>query len=183
MAKRLMSVIAAAAMVAGVASSAAAAEGDSADSLGSGSVTINGKTYGPEDGVVVLEYSSSASAGLRLDVPETNVPTGPLFRVFWGSSWASSQESNVLYYYAKAQAKGNIYQNQRVFQVRSWESLCNNNGGRYNSSVATSTAWSNGSSWFAGPQVQIKAQDNPSAPSWCKTQWKRSVTLINRNIV
>ncbi len=85
----------------------------------------------------------------------------------WRASYASSQESNYVWYYPKARVMGNLDSGKRVISVTVGYSLCNSDGSRYSSPTKTSNATSSGSSWVAGSEEFLRVSDNVTAPSDC----------------
>ena len=77
-------------------------------------------------------------------------------RATWGSSYATSTETLLLYYEGKARAAGNVYLNQRIVQVCIWYTR--------NSVAVSSTVCSNARStstaWTSGPEVTTSAWDS-----------------------
>lgn len=193
---RSLAIAALAACLVAIPGAAIAAGGDPGEGDADGTVTIDGRTFGPEDGLVIDPGSATVS-GPRATSPRIatdtarssgavtpQIGTGDLTKYSWGTSYASSQESNFLWYYAKARAMANLYSSKRVVAVTVGYSLCRNDGSRYNSPRVTSNASSNGSRWYADSTERVlKVSDNATAPSTCKTLFnKHDASLISPNI-
>lgn len=167
---------------------------DNGDSTSETTATVNGRTFGPADGLSVDpgKLTVLRGGGGRTVILESRtaagvtpmVATGDLYKWSWGTSYVSTQESNYVWYYAKARAMANIYNSKRVVKVTGGYSLCNSNGTRYNSPLLVSNATSTGSSWLADSQERmLRVSDNITAPSTCKTTFPtHTATLISPNV-
>lgn len=174
----------------------AMAAGDGTPGGDDGTVTVNGRTYGPADGLAfdrgTLRVSRGTGGGATVAAGEPSSVSGvvtpqfngTLYKWSWGTSYVSSQESNFVWYYAKARAMANVSNSKRVIQVTGGYSLCNSDGTRYNSPLLVSSARLAGSAWLADTQERmLKVSDNITAPSTCKTQFPTHyATLINSNV-
>lgn len=124
-------------------------------------VVIDGRTYGPKDGLQVDTYqcgteSGSAEVGIVFsDTPQATGSITPM--ATWGSSYAISTEwLNQLGYDGKAKADANIFQGKRIIQVCMWYMRNNQNV----SPTVCSTAASLGGSWMSGPEKRMSVEDS-----------------------
>lgn len=132
----------------------------------SGTVVIDGREYGPRDGLRVDTWQIEIEPG-----------AGPVGMVFdgvssrpglvtpmatWGSSYAISTETVQLYYSGKAKAAANVYNGRRIIQVCIWYTR----GGVMKSAKVCSNATSAGTYWSPGSEVRTGAWGslNPWAP-------------------
>ncbi len=129
--------------------------------------TIDGRTYGPEDGLVIETGEVPAHSLTRATTTFTK-----------GTSYVSNTETLQLKYTGRARAMANIYNDQRVIAAKF----------RYTRDGVDLTGWvtSNAKagqpcSWQAGPEVSKSVNDslNPNAP---KTKFNYSFTLIGRGV-
>lgn len=119
-------------------------------------VTIDGRTFGPEHGLVIEETM------VTLSRPREFTTLGDLFYKYWGSSYVRSYHSLEVRYTGTAYAAANVYQGQRIIQV----CFQYRRGGSNLIPWTCSNATSNGSSWSPGPIVSATVYGtlDPNAP-------------------
>jgi len=128
-----------------------------------GTVTIDGRTFGARDGLVV-------------EVGQT--PVGPMTRgttEYWrGTSYAKNTETLQFKYTGRARAMANIYDGQRVIQAKFKYSR---DGSDLTSWVTSNAAPRSPCSWAAGSEASKSINDtvNPVAP---KTLFNYSFTYV-----
>lgn len=163
MSRTVLGAAAAMLMLSATASGAAAAETAWEKPDGPDSVVIDGREFGPEDGLVVEVEQFEVTPG--------GGPVGEIFvdnaggiapMATWGSSYAISTETAQLRYTGKAKAAANIYSGKRIIEVCFWYSR----GTQNVSSPRCSNAKVSGSTWYAGPEVSGSVWDSldPNAP-------------------
>lgn len=85
------------------------------------SIVINGRTYGPEDGLEVVTETFEVTPG---DSPTGATygaaPGGISTQAVWGSSYAFSKEVLLYDYLGYAKAGGNVIDNKRIVRVCFW---------------------------------------------------------------
>jgi hypothetical protein len=131
-------------------------------------VIIDGREYGPKDGVEVDTFScelepGSGSVGIVFDgTQQSPGQVSPM--ITWGASYAISTEWwSQLGYDGRAKAAANLYSGKRIVQVCIWYT-------REGDGVVGAKVCSNASSpsgtWLPGPEVTTSAADslNPFAP-------------------
>ncbi|MDY0827773.1 hypothetical protein SK224_01400 [Microbacterium sp. BG28] len=184
-ARNVATALFAAILVAGVAGPAVADDNPDADhgQGDPGTVVIDGRTFGPEDGVQVTEEwlplpepGSGETVGVEWG---TTPPSGTITpMVYWGTSYAYSVETAFVWYSGYAKAAANVYQGERIIQV----CIQFQRGGKGIADQRCSTASSNGSSWSAGAEAVSYATDSlglndPQTVMYIKT------TRINPGII
>ena len=127
----------------------------------SGTVFIDGRTFGPEDGVEVTEewvvLPEPGSGGtVGVEWPSTPPPGMVTPMVYWGSSYAYSTETAWVWYEGHAKAAANVYSGQRIIQV----CIQFQRSGVGIADKRCSSASSNGSYWSSGPDVVSYATDS-----------------------
>jgi len=122
------------------------------------SVVVDGREFGPADGLTVTSetYGTLSGAGV------------------WGTSYGTSKEY-VAVYRGKVKAAGNVYGGQRIIKVCMWY----HHPGRTSSTVCSSAS-SNGSRWTAGSEKTLSFVDNLS-DNWPTTSFEVRTTRINPN--
>ncbi|MGF1648460.1 MAG: hypothetical protein ACFCVF_16290 [Kineosporiaceae bacterium] len=140
-----------------------------ADAVEESDIVIDGRTYGPEDGLVVeegeLPLDSAGGATLR------NVSYD------WGSSYARSRERLQYWYDGSAYAAGNRYGSERIIRV----------GFKYTRDGADLISWrysnarSSNCTWSGGSVATATVRDtlDPNAPP---TRFRYSTSRINPNV-
>ncbi len=161
-----------------------------ADSLsGSGSVdakgqpstvVIDGREYGPRDGLVVDVQQVKIVRGsgeVAVVFEDTSGHGSVTPYLAWGSSYAISTETFQIRYDGKAKAAGNIYDSKRIIQVCIWYTRDNVQKG----DRVCSNATSDGYRWYAGPEKTTWCWDdlNPFAP---QTIFNISTARIATNV-
>ena len=132
----------------------------------SGTVVIDGREYGPRDGLRVdtwqFEIEPGAGPVGKVFEGTSNRPGLVTPMATWGSSYAISTETLQLYYSGKAKAAANVYNGKRIIQVCIWYTR----GGAMKSAKVCSNATSSGTYWSSGSEVRTGAWDslNPWAP-------------------
>lgn len=141
-------------------------------------VEIDGRTYGPEDGLVVESGSMALRRHSHALEPSAAASLLSVTRRTRGSSYVSTDHPTFISYVGRARAMANIYGGKRVVQagfvyrrggenVVSWQYSNATNGG--------------GCSWSAGNERKKTVYDslNPNAPT---TTWHYSFSMINPGI-
>lgn len=126
-------------------------------------VSLGGRTFGPEDGVVVETQQVELRPGGEPVVVEWPSGSGLITpQATWGSSYATSTETAQLYYTGRAKAAANVYSGKRIVSVCFWYSR----GGTRLIPNQCSNARTSGSRWVAGPEVSKGVWDtlDPDAP-------------------
>lgn len=113
-------------------------------------VVVDGRTFGPEDGMRVVEESfeldESANDERVGRVWETTPSEGEIgAQTYWGASYAFSEHPTDFTYYGYAHAAGNVYNGERIIQVCMWFTQ-----GTRAQIPTCSSATSNGSYWSPG---------------------------------
>jgi hypothetical protein len=165
MRRRLTGMVAVGVMSVGLALSAGpAVAGETTEETGE-TVVINGREFGPEDGLVITEESFELKPGgesVGQWFPSTPAPgeIGPMAN--WGASYAYTNEIAQLLYRGYGHAAGNVYSGLRIIGVCFWWTR----GGARLSPDTCSNAWSTGSSWNPGLHVGRDQWDtlDPNAP-------------------
>ena len=128
-------------------------------------VVIDGREFGPKDGLVVdveqiTLVRGSGEVAVVFGDTSGNGSITPL--AAWGSSYAISTETFQIRYDGKAKAAGNIYAGKRIIQVCIWYTRDNVQKG----DKVCSGAYSDGYTWHAGPEQTTWCWDdlNPFAP-------------------
>jgi len=120
-------------------------------------ITVDGKTYGPEDGAEVETFEVDADQ-IDFDASfPTDVSPGQVIPAArWGSSYATSTHRAELIYTGKAKAAANIFKGKRIIRVCFWYSR----GGKRLTSKICSKASSTSGRWQAGKEVQKTIRDS-----------------------
>lgn len=151
------------------------------ESAESETVVVNGREFGPEDGVTVTEETFVIEPGSGETVGEqwatTPAPGTVSPMAAWGASYATSTEIAQLAYLGKAKAAANVYNGQRIIKVcfSYWWGQSNRTGWQ------CSSASSNGSQWTAGAEKSYTFWDNLSI-NWPQTVFHIQTTRINPQI-
>ncbi|MBM7473783.1 hypothetical protein [Curtobacterium herbarum] len=132
------------------------ADGDAASQ---DSITINGREFGPEDGLVTTTESFEITPGTG-DTVGSTYPTDRAPGVIqpladWGSSYARSSEYVQYFYKGTAKAAANVFSGKRIVQV----CIQYTRSGKGVADKRCSNAKSNGSSWSAGAEAVSYAAD------------------------
>jgi hypothetical protein len=122
---------------------------------------IDGREYGPKDGLKVDTYQCEIEPGSgTVGIEFRDAPQGPgsvTPQATWGSSYAISTEWwSQLGYDGKAKAAANIFNNKRIIQVCMWYTR----GGAAVSGTVCSNAASTGGSWLSGPEKTMSVWDS-----------------------
>jgi len=175
--------IAGVAAVVALTASAGGATADDAEDGGadSGTVVIDGREFGPEDGLTVDVQQFEITPGG--DPVGVYLPTTPAAGTItpmatWGASYATSTETVQLYYTGKAKAAGNVYDSKRIVQVCFWYTR----GGNAISSTYCSNASSTGTVWLAGAEVSHGVWDSLLPGESHTTVFNISTSRINPNV-
>lgn len=136
----------------GVASPAMAASSHQDVPDPNGHVVINGKVYGPEQGLTIESgtFALRRAAAGSGSVSPMSVPTE--FGVYWGYSYVRTYEQQQLRYTGTAFAKGDVYAGQRTIEdcfryTRGGSTLSYHcadavySGGAWQSGIAQATVW------------------------------------------
>jgi hypothetical protein len=142
-------------------------------------VTIEGREFGPVDGleVVVEQFEIESGNGPVGEVFGTTPAPGTITPfATWGTSYATSTETLQLKYTGRAKAAANVYSGKRIIQVCFWYTR--------DSKVVAGKICSNASSdggWRAGVEVSKSVWDSlvPNAP---KTIFNISTARIDPTI-
>lgn len=137
------------------------------------SLTINGHTYGPEDGLVVTTYDTampSTSTGTTLESAAPSSTSAPEIypnqsrEYDYGSSYAKTTESHQIRYTGVAHAAGNVYTGKRYIEVCFSYTRGSKTLGK---GKQCSSAYADANSWTAGASVTDTVTDNiiPFTPS------------------
>lgn len=139
----------------------------SPSSTDSQSVVINGRKFGPKDGLQIdtyqieLKSGSTDEVGMTFtDPPSTGGGVSPM--ATWGSSYALSTEDWQYWYHGRALAAANVYNSKRIIQVCIWYT----EGGVVISTKVCSNADDSTGYWVAGTEKTTQCTDdlNPFAP-------------------
>jgi hypothetical protein len=145
-------------------------------------VMINGRTFGPKDGLTIETGEIALSGGAA--PARTAAQLGTSDALFgasttsWGSSYASTSESAQLRYTGKAYAAANIYSSKRIIDV----CFQYKRAGKDLTGWVCSSADSSSGKWVPGKVASKSIWDtlNPTAP---KTTFYYRKTMINPNVV
>lgn len=126
------------------------------------SVTINGRTFGPESGLTVTSGSVDLPRLTKAHKGDAVVSPMTTTQWSWGTSWTKTVETAQIMYDGYAYAAGNVYNSQRIIEV----CFKYTRGGVDVSSWYCSDAYSNGSAWYAGSVAYHGVYDSldPNAP-------------------
>lgn len=123
-------------------------------------VVIDGREYGPKDGLTVdtLQFEIERGSGpVGVVFEDTSSKPGSVTpQDTWGSSYAISTETLLIRFDGKAKAAANIYGGKRIIQVCIWYTR----DGVQKGDKVCSNATSNGSSWLSGPEVTTWCWDD-----------------------
>lgn len=151
------------------------------DGTDSETAVINGREFGPKDGLTVDVQQFEVTPGgdpVGAYFP-TTPPAGMITPMAtWGASYATSTETVQLYYTGRAKAAGNVFNQERIVQVCFWYTR----GGNAISSKYCSNASSTGSAWLAGPEVSHGVWDSLIPGDSNRTIFNISVSRINPNV-
>ncbi len=157
-------------MVLGATPVMAASPTDAAASAKTDTVVIDGREYGPKDGLVVDVGRVELTRGggdVVFDWPETGTKHGggvtPQYT--WGSSYAISSETLEIRFDGKAKAGANVFNNVRIIQVCIWYERA----GAQQGDKVCSNATSNGMRWYPGPEKT----------TWCWDDLSSNHTIFN----
>lgn len=166
-------------MVLGATPVRAASPSDAAASAKGETVVIDGREYGPKDGLVVDVHQVELTRGggdVVFDWPETGTKHGGVTpQIAWGSSYAISTETLEVRFDAKAKAGANVFNNVRIIQVCVWYTRANVQKG----DKVCSNATSDGLRWYPGPEKTTWCWDDLSADH---TIFNWSRVLINPKV-
>jgi hypothetical protein len=138
----------------------------SPSSTDSHSVVIDGRKFGPKDGLQIDTYRIELTSGssdevgmIFTDAPSTG---GVSPMVTWGSSYAITTEDWQWWYHGRAKAAANVYDGKRIIQVCIWYTR----GADRISPKVCSNATDNSGYWVAGPEKTTECTDtiDPFAP-------------------
>jgi hypothetical protein len=150
-------------------------------------VEIDGRTYGPLEGLEIETRSVEIKPGSGPIVAVFGGPTAadtetgsesvvPL--ITWGSSYAITVESWQFFYDGRAKAAANIYSSKRIIQVCIWYERA----GAVISAKRCSNADGNTGTWRPGPEVTVSATDSLGLFD-PPTEFKWSRVLINPGLL
>lgn len=136
---------------------------------GPATVVIDGREYGPKDGLRVDTFQVElnegfGSVGTTWEGMGSSGPGGITPQATWGSSYAISTEwGSQLGYDGKAKAGANIWNGLRIVQVCMWYTR---DGVNVSGTVCSKATTTNGLTWTAGPEKRMSVWDdlNPFAP-------------------
>lgn len=167
-------------LVAGLTLSTGTAHADTTEPQSEDFTAVNGRTFGPDDGVVVdhVQFELSTGSGPAGVVYGSSHPDGFGPMATWGSSYAISTEKFQLYYEGKARAAANVFQGKRIIKVCFWYSR----GGQVLTSTTCSNAVAGPTYWASGPEVTDGVWDTLdwNAP---KTIFNISTTRIDPDVI
>jgi hypothetical protein len=137
------------------------AESDTEDVRGPKTVVIDGREYGPKDGLQVDTFQievepGSEPVGLVFDDTMSNAPGSIVPLATWGASYAISTETIQLFYEGKAKAAANIYAGKRIIQVCIWYTR----DGEQKGNKVCSNATTSGTVWLPGPEKKTSCWDS-----------------------
>jgi len=165
-----------------IATAAGPASAASRSGTDSQSVVINGRKFGPKDGLQVDSYRIELTSGSTDEVgliltDATGTQSGISPMATWGSSYALSTEEWQWWYHGRAKAAGNIYSGKRIVQVCIWYTR----GQAVISPRVCSNADDNYYCWAPGPEVTTECTDtiDPFAPP---TVFNFTVARIDPNV-
>jgi hypothetical protein len=127
-------------------------------------VVINGRTFGPKDGLKIETFQfelqdGSGPVGVVFgDTPNEPGTVTPLDATYWGTSYAISTEDLFLFYTGRAKAAANVYNGKRFVQVCIW--YYREGDGIVGAKVC-SNATDTGYQWLPGTEVVTTATDTP----------------------
>jgi hypothetical protein len=123
-------------------------------------VVIDGREYGPKDGLKVDTFQCEIEPGSGpVGIVFGDTPQGPgsvTPQIAWGTSYAWSTETLLIRYDGKAKADANIFDGKRIIQVCIWYTR----DGVQKGDKVCSTAASIGGSWLSGPEVTTWCWDD-----------------------
>lgn len=166
--------VVAAMMLTGLGANVASAAGE-ANSESPATVVVDGREFGPEEGLRVTTETYKVTPGdgsVERYYPTTPTEGSVSPQATWGSSYAISNEY-VSYYRGRAKAAGNVYYGERIIRVCVWYS----NPGRSSDTVC-SNASSSGGQWHAGSEATVQFIDNLSV-NWPDTNFNIRTTRID----
>lgn len=143
-------------------------------------VVINGREFGPEDGLTITTESFEMEPGagpVGAEYPSDAPAGGIAPLVYWGSSYAYADEILWYWFRGHAYAAANVYGGQRIIQVCFWWTRNNVKV----SGETCSTAWSTGSAWRPGLEVGADISDSGGLND-PKTIFNIRTTRINPGI-
>lgn len=130
-------------------------------------LVIDGRKFGPKDGLQVDTYQIELTSGstdevgmIFIDPSSTQGVVSPM--ATWGESYAISWEDWQWWYHGKAKAAANVYSGKRIIQVCIWYTR----GGAVISAKVCSNATNSNGYWVAGPEKRTECTDtlDPFAP-------------------
>lgn len=141
-------------------------------------VEIDGRTYGPEDGLVVESGSMVLEGHDRASETSEAVALQGLTQVNRGSSYVSTDHPNPAWYTGRARAMANIYSGNRVVGAGFVYRRGGNDviGWQYSSATVGSSC-----NWSAGPEKKKTAFDDPN-PNAPVTTWHYSFSMIDPRV-
>lgn len=177
--RTLATVVVAASLMSTPAASSAATAGDNGLTVNSQDrVVVNGRSYGPEEGLVVEEGEVTLTSKAASTAGKGDVSTYGTSTFKWGSSYTSSTESLQLKYTGKAYAAANVYSSKRIIQV----CFRYTRGNKNVTGWICSNASTSGSRWVPGKVASKSIWDslNPSAP---KTVFHYKKAMIDPRVI
>lgn len=134
------------------------------------SVVIDGREFGPAEGLEVDVRTiplTPGSAEVQVELQDKVKPRSVSAEATWGASYAISTETAQIRYDGKARAAANIYNLKRIVQVCIWYTR----DGVQKGDKVCSNAVSDGFAWYPGPEVT----------TWCwdDLSWNVPVTQFN----
>ncbi|XBH21713.1 hypothetical protein V5R04_00340 [Jonesiaceae bacterium BS-20] len=175
MRKGLFSLAALALVFSGISTPASAVVEEPSETL-----TIDGRTYGPEDGLITEIEQHEVGAGeapVNVFYISGSSAGGITPYATWGSSYATSTETAQLKYTGKAKAGANVFDGKRIIQVCVWYTR----GGAQVGSKVCSNATPPGTAWKAGPEKTVSVWDSLN-PVASKTIFNISTSRIAPNL-
>ena len=147
-------------------------------------VTIDGRSYGPEDGLVIttgsiaLDRASDPQRDALRGTGSSLDSTGTTANFYFGPSYATSNETAQFFYQGRSYAAANIYGGKRIVGV----CVKYTRGGADLTGNYCSNAYSNTGSWSPGRVNGTNIHDtlDPNAP---QTIFRYSTSRIDPNIV
>jgi hypothetical protein len=130
-------------------------------------IVINGRVYGPKDGLEIDTQAITVKHGSGpISVVFGGAPSAPgsvVPMATWGTSYAISTEDFQIHYSGKAKAGGNVFNGKRIIEVCIWYTRGGTQEGNY---VCSDADDPNGHTWVAGPEVTTWCWDslNPLDP-------------------
>lgn len=143
-------------------------------------VVIDGREYGPSDGLEIDVQQVKIKRGsgeIVVELQDTPKDGSVVPQATWGASYAISTETFQIRFDGKAKAAANVYSGKRIIQVCIWYTR----GGVQKGDKVCSNATSDGFRWYAGPEKTTWCWDDldPNAPV---TQFNISTVRINPSI-